>query len=36
MKLGLNELNYQMICKNTDNRKYDLSTANSFIDAEPY
>ena len=36
MRPGLNELYYQMICKNTDDRKYDLNMANTFIDAEPY
>ena len=36
MKLGLNKLYYQMICKNNDNRKYDLNAANSFIEAGPY
>ena len=36
MKLGLIKLYYQMICKNNDNRKYDLNAANSFIETGSY
>ena len=35
MKLGLNKLYYQMVCKNIDNRKYDLNAANSLMEAGP-
>ena len=36
MKLGLNKLYLEKICKKNDNSKLDLNGAKSFIEAEPY